>query len=185
MRCVRTSHRLRPGPGRAAGALLLAALFSAVPCTACTAASSGRLRGDQNGRDETAAEAAGEPDSEASQGAAERSNAQGTAEAETERTIGGRRFLRRGEEWYLITDGRRYRVLPDSLSLRFRDQATPEQRQEFLDARGFAVVRRNRLGIHDVKLGAERHAVEWLGELAGHELLELVEVNTEGVYEEG
>lgn len=181
MGCALDGHRARPGAGRGAGGLLLAALLSAFPCSACAAASSGRAE-DRGDTREPAGAAAGEPVPVAPEDDAESAPDEGAAESE--RVIGELRFVRRGEDWYLVADGRRYRVLPDSLSLRFHDQATPEQRRAFLDARGFEVVRSNRLGIHDVEIGPGRHAVEWLAELTGHELVELVEVNTEGVYAE-
>ena len=182
MGCALDGHRARPGAGRGAGGLLLAALLSAFPCSACAAASSGRAE-DRGDTREPAGAAAGEPvPAVAPEDDAESAPDEGAAESE--RVIGELRFVRRGEDWYLVADGRRYRVLPDSLSLRFHDQATPEQRRAFLDARGFEVVRSNRLGVHDVEIGPGHHAVEWLAELTGHELVELVEVNTEGVYAE-
>ena len=171
MRPSPSDHRPRPAAGRDTSAILLAFLVTiAAPSTACATATTGGAQDEETGSGETVSGAnAGQPGS--------------ATEADMERTIAGRRFVREGEDWYLESDGRRFRVLPHSLSLQFRDGATDEEQRDFLASRGFEIVRRNRLGILDVRTGADRHAVDWLAELTGNKLLALVDVNTEGAYE--
>lgn len=170
-------RRYLPGV-RAARAMSLALVIVAVATSAaCAAAGAGRSQDSQIGVDRTAGEAstvvaAGAPDAVTED------------EKDSERTIAERRFVRRGEDWYLESEGRRFRVLPHSLSIRFREAATADERRDFLTSRGFEVIRENRLGILDVRTGPDRHAVDWLAELTGHELLALIEVHTEGTYEE-
>ncbi|HEX5757624.1 MAG TPA: hypothetical protein VF121_00360 [Thermoanaerobaculia bacterium] len=161
---------MRPAPASAILLALLAAV--AAPSTACATATAGGAQDGATGGGETAT------------GDSEAAEAPGIGEEGVERTIAGRRFVRRGENWYLESGGRRFRVLPDSLSLQFQDGATEEERRDFLASRGFEVVRSNRLGILDVRTGPDRHAVDWLAELTGNEILALVDVHTEGAYEE-
>jgi hypothetical protein len=159
------------------GAILVVLLAAAVaPFTACTTATAGGASSESGASVDRPGAATGATQAAAAAGF--------RGEADGERTIAGRRFVRRGEDWYLEADGRRFRVLPHSLSLQFRDGVTAEEREEFLAGRGFEVVRRNRLGILDVRTGPDRHAVDWLAELAGNEMLALVDVHTEGAYEE-
>ncbi len=101
----------------------------------------------------------------------------------TEILIEQKKFTRKASTWYLESTGRLYEVIPDSLSLKFKEETTPEQRREFLHSYQLTVVRKNRLGIYDVKITSQKNAVEYFTDLQAHELLEFVEVNTLGVYE--
>lgn len=93
-----------------------------------------------------------------------------------------KRFVREGDDWYLLAPERRFLVIPNSLSVKFKEGTSESDRADFLAAHDFRVVRDNRLGIHDLECASERHAVEYMTELQSHPLLEFIEVNTVGVY---
>lgn len=101
----------------------------------------------------------------------------------TEMIIQEKRFKRKENKWYLESNGRLYEVIPNSLSLKFKKQTTPEQRQEFLDTYQLRVIRKNRLGIYDVETQTQKIALEYFADLHDHLMLEFIEVNTLGVYE--
>lgn len=164
--------RSRLNAGSATVVLLIALQVGLVaPVTACSSP------GGEAGRSPRVAidGAAGAPVADSVQSGDERGGAPLT---------GDHRFVQRGDDWFVASAGQLYRIQPRSLSLRFTDDATAAEREEFLAARGFEVVRRNRLGILDVRTPPGRHAVEWFGELSGNRLLDLVDVNTEGSFEE-
>jgi hypothetical protein len=119
---------------RATSAIVLALLVAVVALsTACVTATAGEAQNGKTGGGETSSTSGvsvGQPGSATGTAeAVEIASARG--EADMERTIAGRHFVRRGEDWYLESDGRRFRVLPHSLSLQFRDGATEEERRDF------------------------------------------------------
>jgi hypothetical protein len=101
----------------------------------------------------------------------------------TEVIIQQKRFRRKNGKWYLESTGRLYEVIPQSLTLKFKEETTLEQRREFLHTYQLTVVGKNRLGIYDVKIACQKNSVDYFGDLHDHELLEFIEVNSRGVYE--
>lgn len=102
----------------------------------------------------------------------------------SEMTIQDKRFLRKNNRWYLESRGRLYEIITDSLTIKFKPGMTTEARQKFLDSYQLTTIRKNRLGIYDVKIFSKNNALELFADLQGHPLIDYVEINTLGKYED-
>ncbi len=93
-----------------------------------------------------------------------------------------RKFVKKEKNWYMESVGDLFEIIPRSLSLKFRDDVSSSNRQKFLNAHSFKVIRQNRLGIYDLKTPAEKNVIDYYFDLQDYPLLEFIELNTLGTY---
>jgi len=100
----------------------------------------------------------------------------------SEMILHGRFLKKKNDKWHLETNGYLYEVIPNLLSLKFKKESTDEQCNSFLSSNQLHVIRKNSLGIYDVRTPSPKTALDFFDELYDHELLEFVELNTIGVF---
>ena len=101
-----------------------------------------------------------------------------------EMTIQDKKFFRKNNRWYLESRGRLYEIITDSLTIKFKPGTATGAQQKFLDSYQLTTIRKNRLGIYDVKIFSKNNALEIFSDLQGHPLIDYVELNTLGKYED-
>lgn len=106
-----------------------------------------------------------------------------TEDKQKDIVVGDKLLVQKNDNWYVKSDSRLFPVNLKVLSLKFVSKTTLEQEQKFMRENNLTVVRKNRLGIYDVNVPADKNTIEVFRTLHGHALLEFVELNVTGEYE--
>ena len=97
--------------------------------------------------------------------------------------INGRQYLRKDGRIYQRSNGQDYEVIANSLSLKFKQSITDQDRMKFLKKHNLTVIRKNKLGVFDVELPAGADILNILCKLKEETELDFIEVNTRGAYQ--
>jgi subtilisin family serine protease len=89
-------------------------------------------------------------------------------------------FTQIGQEWYVASGGRLYRIDPEVVSIKFRPDIQSYHKDQFFSRQQYQKVRENLLGIIDLQVPAGKTAIEFVKELRTTGLFEFAEVNTFG-----
>jgi subtilisin family serine protease len=101
-----------------------------------------------------------------------------------EMQLEGRQYVRMDEKWYVeSTPGLWFEVVPDVVTVRFKETKTKGAMADFFGGRGADIVRANRLGAIDVRVPDGLDPVTFVAELQDTGLFKYAEVNTFGRWE--
>jgi hypothetical protein len=96
----------------------------------------------------------------------------------------GRQFVRMDDKWFVESlQGRWFEVVPDVVTVKFKETMTPAAATEFFGAQGASPIRSNRLGAIDITVPAGVDPVSFVAQLQESGLFEYAEVNTYGQWE--
>jgi subtilisin family serine protease len=101
-----------------------------------------------------------------------------------EMQLEGKQYVRMDEKWYVeSTPGRWFEVVPEVVTVKFKETKTKGAMADFFGVRGADVVRANRLGAIDVRVPDGLDPVKFVAELQETGLFKYAEVNTYGRWE--
>ncbi len=105
------------------------------------------------------------------------------ADAPEQLELSGKRFIRAEGKWFLETPAaRRFEVVPNVVTVKFKRTLTATSRDQFLQTRSARKLRANHLGVVDISVPPGMDAVTFVAQLQQEADIEYAEVNTYGEY---
>ena len=97
--------------------------------------------------------------------------------------LSGKRFVRAEGKWFLETpSARRFEVVPEVVTVKFKRSLTETSRGQFLRTRNATKLRANHLGVMDIKVPPGMDAVTFVAQLQQEADIDYAEVNTYGEF---